>query len=171
MITHPFSRLRALRELSQAQLAVRLGVTRHYYLRLEQGLFHEIPDEILKTLVETFGVSSSELSELYRSYQRETREEFKVEHSSFKDILSSYSGLTHPLVWYRGNQGLSRMGLCKGLCLHYDGVTQYEKNVQRSIPQDIKLACEDISWDYTYLESSVIEWRSSGRADQFNRTR
>lgn len=152
--------------ITQADLAESLGVTRHYYIRLEQGLYHEIPRELLLQLSRRFNVTEAELSDSYRSYQKLCRDAFREAHRSFKKVLSGYNGLAHPLVYYRSEEKLTRMGLCKGLCLHYDGVTQYEANKQRGVPLDIKLACSDIYWDYTYLETAVAEWRQSGRADR-----
>lgn len=163
---HPFVVFRSLRDLTQDNLAEKLGVTRHYYLRLEQGLYHEIPERILTQLSDEFGTSKAELSAAYREFQKEQRYSFKAANESFKSVLKNYSGLAHPLVYYRSEMLLTRMGLCKGLCLHYDGVTQYEANKQRGVPLDLKLACSDIYWDYTYLETAVAEWRQSGRADR-----
>jgi transcriptional regulator with XRE-family HTH domain len=152
--------------ITQAELAEHLGVTRHYYIRLEQGLYHEIPDGILAELAKWFGVTEAEISGTYRTFQKVTREQFRESHLSFKKVLLKYNGLSHPLTYYREHERLTRMGLCKGLCLHYDGVTQYEANKQRGVPLDIRIACNDIYWDYTYLETAVAEWRISGRADR-----
>jgi transcriptional regulator with XRE-family HTH domain len=152
--------------ITQAALAERLNVSRHYYIRLEQGLYHEIPSEILGELSRWFGVTETELSSVYRTFQRTTREQFRDSHESFKKVLASYGGLRHPLIYYRETERLTRMGLCRGLCLHYDGVTQYEANKQRGLPLDLKIACGDIYWDYAYLETAVSEWRQDGRADR-----
>lgn len=156
--------------MTQEQLAIRLGVTRHYYIRLEQGLYHEIPANILTELSRWFGVAPTEISSAYREYQRERRVIFRDAHHSFKKILYGYKGLRHPLTYYRAEEKLTRMGLCTGLCLHYDGVTQYEANKQRGLPLDIKLACGDVYWDYSYLGTAVAEWRQDGRADRASAT-
>ncbi len=169
-ISHPWARYRRNMGLTQSSVADRVGVTRHYIIRLEQSLFWHPSDSLLVRLSILYDIELGEFEESYYRYVRDTREEFARTHSSFEALFGS--GLRslvwdkHPLVIYRERHGLSRMGLCKGLCLHYDPVSEYEANKQRDIPAQLVEACDDIKWDYQPLVSAVAEWRISGRADR-----
>jgi hypothetical protein len=111
----------------------------------------------------------------YYDYVRETREEFAKTHQSFVAVLGrefgylgslDYTGRLHPLVHYRDAYEMSRMGLCKGLCLHYDPITEYEGNNQRDVPEQLKEACEEMKWDWQPLARAVADWRKNGYADR-----
>ncbi len=147
-ISHPWARYRRNMGLTQSSVADRVGVTRHYIIRLEQSLFWHPPDSLLVRLAILYDIELGEFEALFGSG------------------LRSLVWDKHPLVIYRERHGLSRMGLCKGLCLHYDPVSEYEANKQRDIPAQLVEACDDIKWDYQPLVSAVAEWRISGRADR-----
>jgi hypothetical protein len=103
----------------------------------------------------------------YYDYVRSTREEFAKSHNSFAVLVPTLViNRKHPLVLYRENYELSRMGLCKGLCLHYDPITEYEANKQREVPEQLKEACEEMKWDWQPLADAVAVWRRLGYADK-----
>ena len=167
MNKHPFAVRRTKANLTQVDLADLLSVTRHMVLRLEQGLFSYIPPGILRELSGIYLCTTAELEMEYRGFVNEKRDEFKRTHPSFKEIFAdqNYTGDEHPLIYYRETLKLSRIGLCKGLCLHPDPITDWEHNKQRGVPAQLKQACSDIYWDYAPLESAVAMWRMDGRAD------
>jgi transcriptional regulator with XRE-family HTH domain len=166
---HPWALRRIAVNKTQMDIADLLNVSRQTVIRLEQSLFHTVTVDNLNRLSLVFNSDPSELMSEYRSYITETRSEFRGRFPSFKEVLGSggkgYTGSHHPLVYYREFNHLSRMQLCKGLCLDYGPVSEYEANRQRGLPVIIKLAAQEIYWDYAPLESAVSEWRSDGRAD------
>jgi len=168
MVYHPFARHRRNKHLTQVAVADYIGSKigsfgRLSVIRLEQGMFGVISDDVLESLSELYDESKDLLEQEYRGYQREQRQEFRLHHPDWR-YLSGYQGKLHPLIYYRTQTGLTRNGLCKGLCLDYGPISDYEHNNQRTIPQIIKIASEDMRWDWTYLEREVLEWRSSGRS-------
>jgi len=139
-------------------------VSRHMVIRLEQSLFPSpLHSEALSDL---YSVDQELLISEYYRYIKTTRLEFSSRYPPFSEVLYHYSGSTHPLIYYRERFGLSRIGLCKGLCLHNDPITNYEKNDQRGVPQQLIIACNSIEWDYGPLENAVNEWRIAGHADR-----
>jgi hypothetical protein len=94
----------------------------------------------------------------YLDYQKNTRLAFGKNYENF-DLLYNYKGETHPLVHWREQQDLSRIGFCKGLCLHQDLVRNYENNKQRHPPQELYTACDLIGWDILALTGAVESWR------------
>lgn len=176
-LLHPWAKYRSNAGFTQSEVASYLSVSRHYVIRLEQSLFWRPPSEILIKLGELYGIELGAFEESYYSFVRLKREEFGGAHLAFEQVFSDwdmydsegYKGRKHPLVFYREAYELSRMGLCKGLCLHYDPISEWEMNKQRGIPDQLKEACEEIKWDWTPLATAVADWRRRGRADAINR--
>lgn len=166
-MSHPWVKHRSRVGFTQLEVAEYLMVTRQYVIRLEQSLFHEPPGDILLMLAQLYTISPGELAAEYGAFVKTQREEFRSEYQSFKEVLTEdYRGLVHPLKYYRESQSLSRMAFCKGLCLDYGPISDYETNKQRAIPMIIKLAAEEVNWNYEPLELAVKNWRRDGRADR-----
>lgn len=161
---HHWSTLRRAAELTQAQVASELGVERLTIIRYEQGMFGHVSQEILDRLSDLYRTEQETLLVEYQLYQVTQRQIWTIDHKPWRDVLYKYEGLKHPLEAYRNFYGISRNHLCKGLCLDYGPISDYEKNTQRSIPDIIKRASEQIKWDWAYLESTVLEWRADGRS-------
>lgn len=163
-IMHPWARFRRDVNMTQAAVGATLNIDRLSVIRYEQGMFGHLSDELVDQLTELYKVDPDLLIMEYRGYQRLTRLEFKEHHQPWQ-VLTGYTGRKHPLIYYRLNvANLSRNGLCKGLCLDYGPVSNYEANKARSLPVSLKIASEDMGWDWAYLEGAVSEWRSSGRS-------
>lgn len=150
--------------LTQAEVGNLLSIERLSIIRYEQGMFGHLSDELLDSLSQIYKVDQDLLIMEYRGYQRESRLEFAAQHTNWREALRGYEGYTHPLIYYREAYELSRNQLCKHLCLDYGPISKYEANVQRALPEALRIASEDMRWDYTGLESAVIEWRASGRS-------
>lgn len=161
---HPWAGFRRNQNLTQAAVGATLNIDRLSVIRYEQGMFGHLNDDLLDALSELYRVESEVLVLEYREYQRLQRLQFKFDGNPSWRYVSNYQGRTHPLKYYREALDLSRNALCRGLCLDYGPVSNYEMNKQRSTPEAIKIASEDIGWDWTYLEGAVSEWRSSGRS-------
>lgn len=168
---HPWTQIRKANNLTQISVAEKLGVTRFMLGKLEQSQFDHPPQELLTGLAEIYNTTEKSLLESWDLYVRETRDLFASRHRSFTEVLIAYRGFNHPLVHYRETQNLSRYALCKGLCLHYDPISDYEQNRQRTTPEGLVKACEYLKWDIKPLEESVYEWKRSGRADEAKRER
>lgn len=166
MNTHPWARFRRSSNLTQQQVADALNIERLSVIRYEQGMFNHLSPELLQPLAALYNKPIGTMIHEYRAYQIAQREEFASTHNSWRAVLRGYNGLVHPLIHYRETYELSRNGLCKALCLDYSPISEYESNRQRAIPEVLKTASEDMHWDYTGLESAVLEWRSSGRSSK-----
>lgn len=152
--------------LTQAEVGNLLSIERLSIIRYEQGMFGHLSDELVDRLSQLYRVEPGLLIMEYRGYQRESRLEFASEHTNWREALRGYTGYTHPLVYYRNGYELSRNQLCKQLCLDYGPISKYEANKARTLPAALRIASEDMRWDYTGLESAVIEWRASGRSSR-----
>ena len=54
--SHPWAKWRRAAGLTQAQVAERLNVTRHYIIRLEQSLFWHPPDSLMARLAALYQI-------------------------------------------------------------------------------------------------------------------
>jgi transcriptional regulator with XRE-family HTH domain len=168
MSNHPWGRYREQAGFTQSEVAELTGNTRHYIIRLEQGLFWHPPDSLLVRLAGLYKIDLATFEASYYEYVHETRLKFSKEYSPFALFFEhdlDNVDRRHPLVTYREYYGLSRAGLCKGLCLHYGLISDYEANKQRDLPEQLQEACDEIKWGTTALVNAVAEWRKSGRAD------
>ena len=165
---HPWAKYRKSAGFTQAQAADRVGVTRHMIIRLEQSLFwHPPQDSVLVKLSTLYDIELGTFEMAYYQYVRDRREEYAKTHKDFDTILAKREfPKLHPLVEYRSFYELSRMGLCKAICLHYDPISEWEMNKQRSIPDQLKEACEEMQWSTELLEDEVSKWRRFGYADK-----
>lgn len=148
--------------LTQAEVANYLDVTRHMMIRLEQALFAEPPPLALIKLSNLYCISEEELLESYHKYQVDSRLAFAATHSNF-DLLWNYSGSEHPLIYWRTSEDLSSVGLAKGLCVHQGLLYAYEANKQRDLPEDFSNAISFIDWDLLPLTTAVAAWRIKWR--------
>lgn len=164
---HPWTSYRERAGYTQNHIASELNVSRSFIVKLEAALTNGTPNlKLMEQLSELYGVPVIELGTSYDKYIRDTRADFKTAHPSFKKVLGlDYKFSIHPLKYYRATLKLSQVGFCKGLCLHPGPVANYERNVQRGIPQDLIVASNEIGWDYAPLESAVTQWRINGYAD------
>ncbi len=168
---HPWARYRHSVGLTQEEVANKLYVTRHYVIRLEQSLYSD-PDRLLVLkLAEMYGVEVGIFQEAYYQYVRDTREEFAKTHESFETYFRYGNPFPklHPLISYRRSYDLSRMGFCKGLCLHYNPMSNWEVNDQRHIPEQLIAACKEINWKTEPLDEMMRNWRHDGYADAIHR--
>lgn len=160
---HPWSILRSRAGDSQAELADMLNITRHSVLLIESGVLNPSLEHSI-AVAEWYDVPLETLLSEYRMFISWKRIEFADKYNDFS-ILEGYSGMTHPLVYWRRNQSLSRIGMCKGLCISQGPINEYENNRRRGVPGDFEEAIMEIGWDLEWLNEAVKEWRLSGRAD------
>lgn len=155
--------LRRSKNLTQIEVAGVLGITRHMLMRIEQGIYTDLVH--YEELANIYEMEVEELQKLYRKQVQNTRDQFALKYPDFKTVLKDYSGTIMPLTFYRNTLQLTQIGFCKGLCVHPDPIRDYELNEQRGIPMQLVIACNSVSWDYGALESAVVDWRISGRAN------
>jgi hypothetical protein len=134
---------------------------------LEQGVFSRPSEAVLHYLSEAADIPEAQLIREYYQYQRNTRRAFRdrfPDYSKTKELSTAVADLSlHPLTRYYTTHGLSRIGVCKGWCVHPFSFEQYEKNKQRSVPDDIQAAWFMMGWDLRELRADVDRWRRDYR--------
>lgn len=163
-MVHPWAKFRRAVNMTQAEVAGITNRERLNIIRLEAGMLGHLSDELIGQLADLYRQDPDLLVMEYRGYQRLQRLEFKSKYKNWRVILDGYQGRTHPLIYYREFYEFSRNQLCKALCLDYGPISDYEHNKQRSLPQIIEIAAEDMGWEALHLENAVLEWRRSGRS-------
>lgn len=162
LLEHPWAEIRKSKGMSQASLAASLDVSKEHVGRVEQGVFRKAPAEIITYLSVTFNINYTYLEESYYEYQLNTRKLFAEKYQSYMDVRPT--DWSNPIEAYYKSQGLSRVGLCKGWCVHPASLADYQKNRQRNAPADVKRAFKVMSginngWDIEQLEIDMDKWR------------
>lgn len=131
--TNPLRIAREATGLSQGRLAELLGVSRHFILRVEQGLYEDVPPAVGNFF------SNPDLIYEYHRWQN-TRRRLSAED---KDLALNdnffnfhYRGYRHPLIAWRSENAnlIARMTFCRAYCLQPAIVERFERGKTASVP-------------------------------------
>lgn len=151
---NPVSQARYLSSFSTTALSKRLGVSRQYINRLEQGLYDRPNQELLKWTAETLNKSLDDnkqitpqvVEQLYREWQWQRRESCKMDKSLRILEVTEYDKVRQPnIVYYhrvfqqwRMDNWISPHAFCVDMCLHPSPVVDYEEGLTHSMPNNLK---------------------------------
>lgn len=154
MSMNPISYARYLSTHSSTSLAKKLGVSRQYISRLEQGLYDKPNDKLLswateqlnKHLAEDKQTNNEAVQQLYREWQWMHRESSKMSHIIRPLEITEYHKARQPNVMYyykifaewRSDYWISTHAFCVDFCLHPSPVVDYEEGNTRSMPTSLK---------------------------------
>lgn len=167
LLVHPWTGHRRSTGLSQRALAGLCGVSEQVVLRLEQGLFTKPSPSVMNILSDLCDLSPRLLRLEYVNYQHDTRQMFRTKFPSYSAHRLNPPAVAdpslHPLRDYYTSNGISRIGICKGWCVHPAPLTKYEENKQRSVPTEVARAWSEMGWDVEDLIEDVDRWRREYR--------
>lgn len=151
---NPLSYARYLSTHSTTSLGKKLGVSRQYISRLEQGLYDKPNKDLLDWTVEVLNkslpddrqVTAPIVEQLYREWQWTKRESVKMEHSLLPCSLTEYDVVSQPEIVYfykifrqwRESYFVSTHAFCVAMCLHPTPVAEYEEGGTQKMPQNLK---------------------------------
>jgi transcriptional regulator with XRE-family HTH domain len=143
--------------LSTTALAKRLGISRQYITRVEQGLYNEPNSDILNWACEVINnsarpeieaqVNPDSLLQLYREWQWQKRESTKMsrilrilEVTEFDVARQQGNVIYYHKIFgnWRRDYFPTTHALCVELCLHPVPVENYEGGNTRTMPKDIR---------------------------------
>jgi transcriptional regulator with XRE-family HTH domain len=153
--------LRTSAGITQIGFASRMGVSKQHIMRIEQGLYQHIPDNILDgysalSASSQFGFLTA--TEIERRYENEVQIRFENLRSDLAERAQNAGGWQNfhdtlqpqPRKGRRHGQNLrnlqsflgfnSRIEFCKTLAVHPATVLNYEKGLARRLPRDLEQA-------------------------------
>lgn len=157
---NPVAFARYLANISTTQLSKRLGVSKQYISRLEQGLYDKPNKVMVDWTVSTINrntpvdkhVTAAAVEQLYREWQWQRRESCKMdktlrplEITEFDRVIQR-SQNQHPELFYyhkvfvqwRNDYWSTSHSFCVDMCLHPSPVTDYEEGHTQSMPAGLR---------------------------------
>jgi len=149
---NPISRARTLSTLSTTGLAKKLGVSRQYISRLEQGLYERPNKEVLKWAVDILNksldttINEEQFLGAYKHWQWNKRRE-TVQRLALRPVaVTDYDRVRQPEVIYyhkifrqwRNDYWKSSHNFCVDMCLHPSPVADYEDGIMHTMPSQLK---------------------------------
>jgi transcriptional regulator with XRE-family HTH domain len=138
-ILNPLKTIRTNAGISQIGMAHRLGVSRQYVTRIEQGLYAHLPDEVLTEYATLGDRPVAVLQEQYEEVIWAKRESLvptcrAVNWSRFLEALPENNGLE----LLRETLGFnSRISFCIKLAVHPSTVLLFETDRTKKLPTDV----------------------------------
>ncbi|MGS2592227.1 helix-turn-helix transcriptional regulator [Streptomyces hebeiensis] len=156
---NPISHARYLTNISTTALSKKLGVSRQYISRLEQGLYDKPSDELLKWTVEILNrniekpVTKEVVNQLYKEWQWQKRESVKLDKSLLPCSVTKFDRVRQPDVVYyhkvfvqwRNDYWNTSHAFCVDMCLHPSPVVDYEEGITYKMPSALKQVMSELN--------------------------
>ena len=159
-VTNPIVEARLEKSMTSNMLAKNLGLSRQYLSRAEQGTYTSLNPQLTRWVAQSLSVHPRSVEDKYRSFQHHKRTATVEELAPH--ILRRNGAEAEHLTFERWRNGYwqSPLAFAVGMCLHPDSVQKYEEGIQRGMPQQIKMALEqvkllDSAWNDEVTSSHV----------------
>lgn len=159
-VTNPIVAARLDNAMTSNTLAKRLGLSRQYMSRAEQGTYTSLNPALLKWVSHATSVNVRDVEARYKDFQKLKR--LATIEEVNPHILRRNGSEAEHLTFTRWRSGYwqSPLAFAVGFCLHPDSVQKYEEGIQKGMPQQIKIALEqtkllDPAWEGKATESAL----------------
>jgi transcriptional regulator with XRE-family HTH domain len=145
-ITNPVTEARLAMALSGPALAKRLGLSRQYLSRAEQGTYSSLNPALLRWVSNAMHWTATSTERRYEQFQRAqrraTRE--KIEPHKLERHDSKSPG---GVIFERWRSGYwnSPTAFAIAFCVHPDLVTKYEEGIAKAMPKQIRQALAEVN--------------------------
>lgn len=145
-IANPITEARLSISMTLNSLAKRLGLSRQYVSRAEQGTYTTLNPALTKWVAEISNISRKAVVERYLAFQSATRkvtaENVSPEplHRRSTDNRPGYEIFT---AWREGYWP-SVIAFCNALCVHPETVNGYEEGQRPQMPEPIRRALSEV---------------------------
>lgn len=144
-IANPIIQARTEMSMSANALAKRLGLSRQYISKAEQGIYTNLNPALIKWIGNALSWSKGSVERRYIDYQRATREMTveTFEPHLLKPNGNEPSGVTFER--WRSGYWTSPMQFAIAFCVHPDNVGKYEDGIYKKMPETIRKALEQVN--------------------------
>lgn len=145
-IANPVTDARLSISMSLNALAKRLGLSRQYISRVEQGTYASVNPNVVSWTAETLEIPKKAVMDRYRAFQSATRK------ATAEDVNA------HPLerrgsrengyeIFARWRSGYwpSVISFANSFCIHPETVRMYEEGIRPHMPEQIREALEEVN--------------------------
>lgn len=164
-LANPITDARLEKSFSGPALAKRLGLSRQYISRAEQGTYTSLNPALQKWVANALLIHPEAVKQRYVAFQKKQRLETlnKVQPHKLERHESSEPG---NVIFERWREGYwtSPTQFAIAFCVHPDTVTKYEEGIQRKMPGDIFRALSEVNlidadWDDNFESSESATQR------------
>lgn len=131
--------------LSGPALAKRLGLSRQYLNRAEQGTYTSLNPALLKWVSNALRIDVTSVKKRYLIFQQATRQA-TIEKVDPHKLVRHNSQPSHKLFeQWRNGYWTSPTQFAVAFCVHPDSVQKYEEGIQKTMPGQIRNALEEVN--------------------------
>ena len=172
VIENPLMKFRSDQKWSIETCALEIGVTPSTIIRIEQGLYNDIPPRVFRYLSDRT-LSPGTISYGYRRWQNSRRvqtvngENFRLFNQKLENFIRGAPEINPAILWRYDILGYdSRLAFCRGLCLHPSTVKRFEDGIAERMPSSIisVLGLSDFEIDWRFVDECYRNWRAAQRA-------
>lgn len=171
VIENPLTKFRSDHKWSIETCAVEIGVSPSTIIRIEQGLYNDIPPRVFRYLSDRT-LSPSSVSYGYHRWQNSRRvqsvngENFRLFNQRLENLIRDAPEINPALLWRYDILGYdSRLAFCRALCVHPATVKRFEDGIAERMPSVIidVLTLSDFEIDWGFVDGFYREWRIKQR--------
>lgn len=145
-IANPITDARLEKNFSGPALAKRLGLSRQYLSRAEQGTYRSLNPALQKWVANALNIHPDAVKQRYVAFQKRQRLETleKVQPHKLERHGSHETGSAIFEHWREG-YWTSPTQFAQAFCVHPDTVQKYEEGIQKKMPDDIFRALLEVN--------------------------
>jgi transcriptional regulator with XRE-family HTH domain len=155
--TNPIVEARLALALSSSALGKRLGLSKQYLSRAEQGTYSSLNPALLRWVANAMGWTPQSTLQRYVEFQKLKRQMTVEEIRPHKLIRQNDATPGNKLFEnWRSGYWPSPMAFANDFCVHPDLVSKYEDGIQKTMPKQIREILEkydliDSNWSDSFV--------------------
>lgn len=141
-LANPVTDARLMNSMSGPMLAKRLGLSRQYVNRAEQGTYTSLNPALLRWVSNALSITVGGVEKRYIQFQKASRQATVEKVNPHKLIRNPGNLDPGGLLFERWRSGYwpSPTAFAVAFCVHSDLVSKYEEGITKTIPKQIKEA-------------------------------
>lgn len=152
-VANPITETRIDIGMSMNALAKRLGLSKQYMSRAEQGTYTSLNPDVIRWVAETANIPKGEVTRRYIAFQLATRMNTKEDIDPQKLIRRNNDNRPGYEIFeeWRSQYWPSVVSFSNAFCVHPETVKTYEEGIRPTMPEPIKKALSqlellDVMW-------------------------
>jgi transcriptional regulator with XRE-family HTH domain len=139
-VANPITDARIQMSISMPALAKRLGLSRQYVSKAEQGTYSSLNPALLRWTSNALSVTVNNVEKRYRMFQKVTRAATIEKVDPAKLVRRPGDDSPGGVIFERWRSGYwtSPTAFSTALCVHPDLIAKYEDGITKSIPKLVK---------------------------------
>lgn len=167
-IVNPITDARMKLQMSSNSLARRLGLSRQYLSKAEQGTYTNLNPALLLWTSNALGITRQKVNEQYWNFQAATRKQTKDSIGPHRLVRAIGNNETGSVIFKRWREGYwpSHIAFSSAMCVHPETVKNYEEQIGHTMPFPLKQALFEVDLiDPDWTDSNALPRRKVEEID------